>query len=47
VNLNVKQKSVVGGAVPAALITLVGLCGVSLVIPISALPMDAPGARLA
>lgn len=46
-NLNVKQKGVVGGALPAVLITLVGLCGVSLVIPISALPIDDPGARLA
>lgn len=46
-NLNSKQKGVVGGALPAVLITLVGLCGVSLVIPISALPLDDPGARLA
>jgi MAPEG family len=32
---------------PAALLSLVGLCGVSLLLPASALPVDEPGARLA
>ena len=46
-NLTVKQKGVVRGVVPAAIVTLAGLCGVSLWIPLSALPVDEPGARLA
>jgi hypothetical protein len=47
VNLTVKQKGVVRGVVPAAIVTLAGLCGVSLLIPISALPADEAGARVA
>ena len=46
-NLTGKQKGVVRGVVPAAIIILAGLCGVSLLIPMSALPVDEPGARLA
>ncbi len=46
-NLTGKQKGVVRGVVPAAIIILAGLCGVSLLIPMSALPADEPGARLA
>lgn len=46
-NLTVEQKGVVRGVVPAAIITLAGLCGVSLLIPMSALPADNPGPRLA
>lgn len=46
-NFTAKQKSVVRGVVPAAIIALAGLCGVSLLIPISALPADDAGARLA
>ncbi len=42
-----KQKGVVRGVVPAAVLAAVGLCGVSLLIPITALPVDEPGARLA
>jgi hypothetical protein len=47
VTLTVKQKCVVAGAGPAAIITLAGLCAVSLLIPLSALPEDEAGARLA
>jgi hypothetical protein len=42
-----KQKGVVCGVVPAALITIAGMGGVSLLIPLSALPVNEPGARLA
>lgn len=42
-----KQKGVVRGVVPAAALTVAGLCGASLLIPLSALPVDEPGARLA
>jgi hypothetical protein len=47
VKLTDKQKGVVRGVIPAALITVVGLCGVSLLLPLNALPLDEPGARLA
>lgn len=46
-NFTVKQKGVVRAAVPTAIITLAGLCGVSLLIPMGALPTDDAGARLA
>ena len=42
-----KQKGVIRGVVPAAVVVVIGLCGVSLLIPMSALPIDEPGARLA
>ena len=45
--LTEKQKGVVRGVIPAALLTLVGLCGASLLLPASALPVDTPDARLA
>ena len=45
--LTEKQKGVVRGVIPAALVTLVGLTGISFLIPISALPLDEKGARLA
>ena len=45
--LSDKQKGVVRGVVPAAVLVLVGLCVVSLLIPLSALPVDEAGARLA
>ena len=45
--LTEKQRGVVRGVIPAALLSLVGLCGVSLLLPVSALPVDEPGARLA
>jgi hypothetical protein len=46
-NLTEKQKGVVRGVVPAAVLVVAGLCGVSLLIPLSALPADDSGARLA
>ena len=46
-DLTDKQKGVVRGVLPAAVLVAVGLCGVSLLIPLSALPHDQPGARLA
>jgi len=45
--LSDKQKGVIRGVVPTALLTVVSLCGLSLLIPMSALPVDEPGARLA
>jgi hypothetical protein len=47
VELSEKQKGVVRGVIPAALVTLVGFAGASVLIPVSALPADEPGARLA
>ena len=47
VKLTDKQKGVVRNVIPAAVLTVVGLCGVSLVIPMSALPTDEPAARIA
>jgi hypothetical protein len=47
VELTEKQKGVVRGVIPAALLTLVGLCGASLLLPAGALPVDTPDARLA
>ena len=46
-DLTDKQKGVIRGVVPAAVLTVVGLCGVSLLIPLSAFPVDQAGARLA
>jgi hypothetical protein len=46
-NLTEKQKGVVRGVVPAAVLAAAGLCGVALLIPLSALPADDSGARLA
>jgi hypothetical protein len=47
VKLTEKQKGVVRGGIPAGLLTLLGLCGLSLLFPPSVLPVDEPGARLA
>ena len=44
--LSEKQKGVVRGVIPAAVSTVIGLCGVSLLVPVSALPADEAGARL-
>ena len=41
-----KQKGVIRGVVPAAFLTVASLCGVSLLIPVSALPVDEPGPRV-
>ncbi len=46
-DLTAKQKGVVRNVIPAAVLTVVGLCGVSLLLPMSVLPLDEPGARLA
>ena len=46
VALTDKQKGVVRNVIPAAVLTVVGLCGVSLLLPVSILPTDEPGARL-
>jgi len=45
--LTEKQKGVVRNVIPAAGLTVVGLCGASLLIPMSVLPVDEPGARIA
>ena len=45
--LNDKQKGVVRNVIPAAVLTVVGLCGVSLLLPLNMLPLDEPGARIA
>jgi hypothetical protein len=42
-----KQKGVIRGVIPAAAATVLGMGGVSLLIPISALPADEPAARIA
>lgn len=42
-----KQKGVVRNVIPAAVLTVGGLCGVSLLLPVTILPMEEPGARLA
>lgn len=47
VDLTEKQKGVIRGVIPAALVTLVGLAAVSLLIPMATLPVDEPAARLA
>lgn len=46
-DLNDKQRGVIRGVIPAAVLTIVGLGGVSLLLPVSLLPVDEPGARLA
>lgn len=46
-DLTDKQKGVVRGVIPAAVLTIVGLGGVSLLLPVRVLPVDEPGARLA
>jgi hypothetical protein len=45
--LTAKQKGVIRGVIPAAVLTVVGLCGVSLLLPLNMLPLDEPGARIA
>jgi hypothetical protein len=42
-----KQKGVVRNVIPAAVLTVVGLCGVSLLLPLNMLPSNEPGARIA
>ena len=42
-----KQKGVIRGVIPAAILTIVGLGGVSRLLPVSVLPFDEPGARIA
>ena len=42
-----KQKGVIRNVIPAAVLTVVGLCGVSLLLPLNMLPLDEPGARIA
>ena len=42
-----KQKGVIRNIIPAAVLTVVGLCGVSLLLPLDMLPLDEPGARIA
>jgi hypothetical protein len=42
-----KQKGVVRNVIPAAVLTVVGLCGVSLLLPLDMLPLDEPGGRIA
>jgi hypothetical protein len=46
-NLTEKQRGVVRGVIPAGLVTLVSLAGISLLIPPNMLPIDEPGARIA
>jgi hypothetical protein len=47
VELSEKQKGVVRGVIPGAVITVTALCGFSLLIPVGLLPFDVPAARLA
>lgn len=46
-DLTTKQKGVIRNVIPAAVLTVVGLCGVSLLLPLDMLPLDEPGARIA
>ncbi len=45
--LTIKQKGVFRNVIPAAVLTVVGLCGASLLLPLNILPLDEPGARIA
>jgi hypothetical protein len=45
--LSEKQKGVVRGVIPAALITVTALCGLSWFVPVGLLPLDEPAGRLA
>ena len=45
--LTAKQKGVVRNVIPAAILTVVGLGGVTLLLPMSMLPVDEAGARIA
>jgi hypothetical protein len=45
--LSEKQKGVVRGVIPAALITVTALCGLPWFMPVGLLPHDEPAARLA
>jgi len=47
VELSEKQKGVVRGVIPAAASAVLAMCGVTFLIPVSALPVDEPAARLA
>jgi hypothetical protein len=47
VELSEKQKGVVRGVIPAALVTLAGFAGAAVLIPVSARPLDEAGARIA
>jgi len=42
-----KQKGVIRGVIPAAVATVLGMGGVSLLIPMHALPADEPAVRIA
>jgi len=42
-----KQKGVIRNVIPAAVLTVAGLGGVSLLLPLNMLPLDEPGARIA
>lgn len=45
--LTAKQKGVIRNVIPTAVLTVVGLCGGSLLLPLAILPLDEAGARLA
>ena len=45
--LSRKQKGVIRGVIPAAASSVFAICGASLLIPMTALPVDAPAARIA
>ena len=45
--LTEKQKGVIRNVIPAAVVTAAGLCGVTLLLPMSVLPVNEPGARIA
>jgi len=47
VELTEQQKGVVRGVIQAVVLSVVGLCGVSLLLPLNVLPVDEAGARLA
>jgi len=47
VDFSAKQTSVIRGVIPAAVLSIVGMCAVPLLLPVNALPADEPAARLA
>jgi MAPEG family len=47
VKLTDKQKGVVRGVIPAAVLSVAGLCGAPFLLPATALPAEEPAARIA
>ena len=46
-DFSAKQTSVIRGVIPAAVLSVIGMCAVPLLLPVNARPADEPAARLA